>query len=245
MSGKKLVIDNALRAAVNLQSSKLPTELAKSSTALFSALSGVQASLPDLSYDYNALEPAISAQIMELHHTKHHQTYITNLNATIEKMDSAMVAGDVSATIALQAALKFNGGGHINHSLFWENLSPNSVYKEGGVLDTAIKERFGSKDGMIAELTATSLGIMGSGWGWLVYNPKTKTLDVLSLPNQDPVEATTGMKPLLGIDMWEHAFYLDVSLHDDSYKNVKPDYVKAIWDVINWDTVEGRFESAK
>ncbi|KAG7341890.1 superoxide dismutase [Nitzschia inconspicua] len=238
MSGKKVIFDTALRASVNLQSSKLPTELTKSSTALFSALSGVKATLPDLSYDYNALEPAISAQIMELHHTKHHQTYITNLNAAMEKMDSAMMNGDVSAVIALQGALKFNGGGHINHTLFWENLSPNSEYKEGGTLDKALKERFGSKDGFISELTATSLAIQGSGWGWLVYNPKTKMVDIASCPNQDPVEATTGLKPLLGIDMWEHAFYLD-------YKNVKPDYVKAIWDVINWDTVEARLEAAK
>jgi Fe-Mn family superoxide dismutase len=165
----------------------------------------VKATLPDLSYKYNALEPAISATNMELYHTKHHQTYITNLNATIEQMDSAMVAGDVSGTIALQNALKFNGGDHINHTLFWENhLSPV------GTFDSEIKECFGSKDGMILELFATSLSIMGSGWGWLVYDRKTKPLDV-SLPNQDPVKATTGSKPLLGIDMWEHAFYPEVS----------------------------------
>lgn len=212
MAGKKFIVDTALRASANLQSSKLPTELAKSSTALFSALSGVKATLPDLPYDYNALEPAISATIMELHHTKHHQTYITNLNATMEKMDSAMTNGDASAVIALQGALKFNGGGHINHTLFWENLSPNSEYKAGGTLDAALKERFdGGKDGLMAELTAASLAIQGSGWGWLVYNPKTKMVDIVACPNQDPVEATTGLKPLLGIDMWEHAFYLDVS----------------------------------
>jgi Fe-Mn family superoxide dismutase len=200
MSGTKFVLDSALRAAVHLPSSKLPTEVAKSSTALFSALSGVKATLPDLAYDYNALEPAISAEIMEIHHSKHHQTYVTNLNATMEKIDSAMVNGDVSATIALQGALKFNGGGHINHTLFWENLSPNSSYKEGGALDAAIKERFGSKDAMIADVSAKTVAIQGSGWGWLVYDPKTKMIDVTTLPNQDPLEATTGLKPLLGID---------------------------------------------
>ena len=123
MSGKKLIIDSALRAAVNLQSSKLPTEVAKTSAALLSSLagSGKPAVLPDLPYDYSALEPAVSAETMELHHSKHHNTYVTNLNATVEKIDSAMIAGDVSATIALQGALKFNGGGHINHCLFWEN----------------------------------------------------------------------------------------------------------------------------
>jgi len=109
MSGGKIILDKALRAAVNLPSAKLPSEVAKSSAALFSALSGTKFALPDLAYDYNALEPAISAETMELHHSKHHQTYITNLNATMEKIDSAMIAGDVSATIALQGALKFNG----------------------------------------------------------------------------------------------------------------------------------------
>lgn len=121
MSGK-IIIDSALRAAVNLQSSKLPSAVAKNSAALLSSLvGGKPASLPDLPYDYNALEPAISAETMEIHHSKHHNTYVTNLNATVEKIDAAMASGDVSATIALQGALKFNGGGHINHCLFWEN----------------------------------------------------------------------------------------------------------------------------
>jgi Fe-Mn family superoxide dismutase len=109
---------------------------------------------------------------MEIHHSKHHQTYVTNLNATIEKIDSAMTAGDVSATIALQGALKFNGGGHLNHSLFWENLSPNSG-SVGATLEAAIAERFGSVEGMKAEMSATTVAIQGSGWGWLGYNPKT------------------------------------------------------------------------
>lgn len=118
----KLIIDSALRAAVNLQSSKLPTAVAKNSAALLSSLSGgIPATLPDLAYDYSALEPAISAETMEIHHSFHHNTYVANLNATVEKIDAAMAAGDVSATIALQGALKFNGGGHINHCLFWEN----------------------------------------------------------------------------------------------------------------------------
>ena len=121
MSGR-LIIDSALRAAVNLQPSKLPSSVAKTSAALLSSLSGgTVATLPDLPYDYSALEPAISAETMEIHHSKHHNTYVTNLNATVEKINAAMAAGDVSATIALQSALKFNGGGHINHCLFWEN----------------------------------------------------------------------------------------------------------------------------
>ena len=120
----KLIIDSALRAAVNLQSSKIPSAVAKNSAALLSSLSsGGVATLPDLPYDYNALEPAISAETMELHHSKHHNTYVTNLNVAVEKLDKALAAGDVSATIALQGALKFNGGGHINHCLFWENCT--------------------------------------------------------------------------------------------------------------------------
>jgi superoxide dismutase len=117
---------------------------------------------------------AISAETMELHHSKHHNTYVTNLNAAIEKIDSAMTAGDVSATIALQGALKFNGGGHLNHCLFWENLSPKSGgVKSGGALEVAIAERFGSVDAMKEQMSATTIAIQGSGWGWLGYNPKT------------------------------------------------------------------------
>lgn len=171
----KLILDSALRAAVNVGSSKLPTEVAKRSAALLSSLSGTKNTLPDLSYDYNALEPVISAETMTLHHSKHHNAYVTNLNATVEKIDSAMVAGDVSATIALQGALKFNGGGHINHTLFWENLSPDSSYKTDGVLAEAINERFGSLDNMKAEMGATTIAVQGSGWGWLGFNPKTGT----------------------------------------------------------------------
>ncbi|VEU36695.1 unnamed protein product [Pseudo-nitzschia multistriata] len=237
MSGGKIILDKALRSAVNLSSSKLPSEVAKSSAALFSALSGTKFVLPDLAYDYNALEPAISAETMELHHSKHHQTYITNLNATMEKIDSAMVAGNVSETIALQGALKFNGGGHINHTLFWENLGPDSTFPEGGPLEAAVNARFGSLDEMIAEVSAKTIAVQGSGWGWLVFDPKSKMIDVVALPNQDPLEATTGLKPLLGIDVWEHAYYVD-------YRNVRPSYVSAIWGIINWDVVEERLVAA-
>lgn len=170
---------------------------------------------------------------------KHHNTYVTNLNATIEKIDSAMIAGDVSGTIALQGALKFNGGGHLNHCLFWENLSPNSSgITSGGALEAAIKERFGSVDAMKEEMGATTVAIQGSGWGWLGYNKKTGKLDIATCANQDPLEATTGLKPLLGIDVWEHAYYVD-------YRNVRPSYVKAVWEIVNWEVVEGRLAAAK
>jgi len=238
MSGK-IILDKALRSAVNLSSSKLPSEVAKSSTALFSALADTSFVLPDLAYDYNALEPAISAETMELHHSKHHQTYITNLNATLEKIESAMASGDVSGTIALQGALKFNGGGHVNHTLFWENLAPvdASSFPTGGPLEAAVNARFGGYDEMVAEVSAKTIAVQGSGWGWLAYDPKSKMIDVVALPNQDPLEATTGLKPLLGIDVWEHAYYVD-------YRNVRPSYVSAIWDIINWDAVEARLIEA-
>jgi Fe-Mn family superoxide dismutase len=239
MSGRKLVLDKALRSAVNLSSSKLPSEVAKSSTKLFSALSDTSFVLPDLAYDYNALEPAISAETMEIHHSKHHQTYITNLNATLEKIHSSMASGDVSGTIALQGALKFNGGGHVNHTLFWENLAPasSSCFPTGGPLEEAVNARFGSYENMVAEVSAKTIAVQGSGWGWLAFCPKTKIIDVVALPNQDPLEATTGLKPLLGIDVWEHAYYVD-------YRNVRPNYVGAIFDVLNWDTVEARLVKA-
>jgi Fe-Mn family superoxide dismutase len=176
---------------------------------------------------------------MEIHHSKHHNTYVTNLNATVEKINSAMIAGDVSATIALQGALKFNGGGHINHTLFWENLTPNpSGPMAGSVLEAAIDDRFGGMDGLKSQLSASSIGIQGSGWGWLGYNPKTGQVEIATCANQDPLEATTGLKPLLGIDVWEHAYYVD-------YRNLRPKYVEAIWDIINWDVVEARLIAAK
>jgi Fe-Mn family superoxide dismutase len=176
---------------------------------------------------------------MEIHHSKHHNTYVTNLNATVEKINSAMIAGDVSGTIALQGALKFNGGGHINHCLFWENLAPNpSGPMAGSVLEAAIDERFGGMDGLKSQLSASSVAIQGSGWGWLGYNPKTGQVEIATCPNQDPLEATTGLKPLLGIDVWEHAYYVD-------YRNLRPKYVEAIWDIINWDVVEARLIAAK
>lgn len=229
----------SLRAALNLQSSKIPEQLAKSSAAfLSSAPSGGKHTLPDLSYDYAALEPCVSAETMTIHHTKHHNTYVTNLNASLEKLDAAVSAGDVSSIIGLQGALKFNGGGHLNHTLFWENLAPaaDSELKDGPLKD-AIIAKFGSFDAMKADVSAMSVAVQGSGWGWLGYDSKSKQIVAATCANQDPLQATTGLVPLLGIDVWEHAYYVD-------YRNVRPDYVKAVWDVINWDVVEKRFIAA-
>ncbi|KAJ6479944.1 manganese superoxide dismutase [Mycena vitilis] len=195
--------------------------------------------LPELPYAYDGLEPYISKQIMTLHHTKHHQTYVNALNAAEASYAKASTPKE---RIALQAALKFNGGGHINHSLFWKNLAPapakggNGGVLKDGPLKQAIEKDFGSLDNLKKEFNAATLGIQGSGWGWLGLNPTTKRLEIATTANQDPLLALT---PIIGVDIWEHAFYLQ-------YLNVKPDYLNAIWNVINFDEAEKRFvESSK
>jgi superoxide dismutase, Fe-Mn family len=238
----KLIVDSALRVATHLRSSSMPHhhhQVIKSSTALLSAAAaaGGKATLPDLPYDYNALQPAISAETMTIHHTKHHQAYVTNWNISLEKLDAAVAAADITSIIALQGALKFNGGGHVNHSLFWETLSPTPGTTPSGALATAITASFGSYDAMKAELSAKSIAIQGSGWGWIGYNTTTKRLEVATCANQDPLLATTGLVPIVGIDVWEHAYYVD-------YRNVRPEYVKSILDIINWKVAEERFVAA-
>ncbi|KAJ6500951.1 manganese superoxide dismutase [Mycena sanguinolenta] len=195
--------------------------------------------LPDLPYGYEALEPYISKQIMTLHHTKHHQTYVNALNAAEQSYAKASTPKE---RIALQAALKFNGGGHINHSLFWKNLAPAHTHGgHGGVLKDgplkqAIDRDFGGLDNLKKEFNAATLGIQGSGWGWVGLNPTTKRIEIVTTANQDPLLTHV---PLIGVDIWEHAFYLQ-------YLNVKPDYLNAIWHVINFDEAEKRYlEHAK
>ncbi|KAM5545366.1 hypothetical protein V8D89_000979 [Ganoderma adspersum] len=194
--------------------------------------------LPDLPYAYNALEPFISQQIMELHHKKHHQTYVNSLNAAEQAYAKASTPKE---RIALQSALKFNGGGHINHSLFWKNLAPAKSEGKGnggainaGPLKSAIEQNWGSVDAFIKEFNATTASIQGSGWGWLGLNPATKRLEIATTANQDPL---LSLVPIVGVDVWEHAFYLQ-------YLNVKADYLKAIWNVINFDEAEKRYNEA-
>ncbi|XP_063916433.1 superoxide dismutase [Mn] 1, mitochondrial-like [Zophobas morio] len=193
--------------------------------------------LPELPYAYEALEPIVSRDIMSLHHTKHHQTYVTNLNAAEEKLKTALSKGDISTVVSLEPALRFNGGGHLNHSIFWKNLSPEST-QPSEPLKKAIESSFGSIEQLKDQLSASSIGVQGSGWGWLGYCPKSGCLKIATCANQDPLQATTGLIPLLGIDVWEHAYYLQ-------YKNVRADYVKAIFEVVNWKDVSERFEKAK
>jgi len=192
--------------------------------------------LPDLPYDFSALEPVISGEIMNLHYTKHHQGYVNNLNAALEKYAQAEKDQDVAAMIALQQAIRFNGGGHVNHSIFWTNLAP--VGKGGGeppkgALLQAVQRDFGSLEQLIEKLSAQAVGVQGSGWTWLGLNKADKRLQLATCANQDPL-STTGLTPLLGIDVWEHAYYLQ-------YKNVRPDYVKNIWKVVSWKNVEERY----
>ncbi|KAL7073594.1 hypothetical protein ACQ4LE_007310 [Meloidogyne hapla] len=193
--------------------------------------------LPDLPYDYNALEPVISAEIMKIHHQKHHATYVNNLNVTEEKIQEALANGDIRSAIQLQSVLKFNGGGHINHCIFWTNLC-NDGGEPSGKLLQAINRDFGSLQGLQDRLNAIAIAVQGSGWGWLGYNKIDKRLELACCQNQDPLEPTTGLVPLFGIDVWEHAYYLQ-------YKNVRADYVKAIWKIADWKNIEERYESAQ
>ncbi len=192
--------------------------------------------LPDLSYDFNALEPVIAAEIMQLHYSKHHQGYVTNLNAALEKYGEAEKKEDMAGMIALQQAIKFNGGGHVNHSIFWTNLAP--VAKGGGTPPTgglmqALKQEFGSMETFIEKMSAMTVAIQGSGWGWLGLDKVKGKLVMATCSNQDPL-STWGFIPLLGIDVWEHAYYLQ-------YKNVRAEYVKNIWKIVNWKNIEERY----
>ncbi|KAI9741324.1 MAG: hypothetical protein M1834_003041 [Cirrosporium novae-zelandiae] len=192
-----------------------------------------KATLPDLPYDYGALEPAISGKIMEIHHNNHHQTYVTNLNTALDKLEDAKGASHIQAQIALQPALNFNGGGHINHSLFWENLTPKSSYEPpSGALGKEIDSTYGSLENMQSRFNTALASIQGSGWAWLVKDKETNELAIKTYANQDPVIGQ--YIPILGIDAWEHAYYLQ-------YQNRKVEYFKAIWQVINWKTAEKRF----
>lgn len=150
--------------------------------------------LPSLPYDYNALEPIIIREIMELHHTKHHQTYVNNLNAAEEQLADAVSIGDATRAIATGGAIKFNGGGHINHSIFWQSLSPNHS-EPSKELKQTLEARFGSFENFKEEMSTLTVAVQGSGWGWLGYNPKTKHVDLAACPNQDPLQATTGLIP--------------------------------------------------
>jgi len=193
--------------------------------------------LPELTYDYAALEPHISARIMELHHSKHHAAYVAGANAALEQMEEARANNSFGAINKLEKDLAFHLGGHINHSIFWTNLSPDAADRPSGELAAAIDEFFGSFDAFKAHFSAASLGIQGSGWGILSWDPVGARLIIQQLFDQQANTAQATI-PILQLDMWEHAFYLD-------YQNVKADYVTAFWNIVNWDNVAQRFAAAR
>jgi superoxide dismutase, Fe-Mn family len=192
--------------------------------------------LPDLDWDYAALEPHISGQINEIHHNKHHATYVKGLNDAVAKLDEARANGDHSAIFLNEKNLAFHLGGHVNHSIWWKNLSPDGGDKPTGDLAAAIDEQFGSFDKFQSQFSAAANGLQGSGWAVLGYDSLGGRLLTFQLYDQQ-ANVPLGIIPLLQVDMWEHAFYLQ-------YKNVKADYVKAFWNVVNWADVQARYAAA-
>jgi Fe-Mn family superoxide dismutase len=193
--------------------------------------------LPDLDYDFAALEPHISGRIMQLHHGKHHAAYVAGANATLDLMAEAREKNDLTWINKLQKDLAFNLGGHVNHSIFWKNLSADGGDKPTGELAAAIDEYFGSYDGFRAHFTANAMGIQGSGWSILAWDVLGQRLIIEQLYDQQG-NLVAASVPLLMLDMWEHAFYLD-------YQNVKADYVAAFWNIVSWSDVQARFEAAR
>lgn len=198
-------------------------------------------SLPKLNYGYDALEPYVDAQTMQLHHGKHHQTYVDKLNAGLEGSES-LLSQDITDLLSNFSSLpedkklvvRNHGGGHHNHTLFWESMCPggSEVTQE---IKNAIKSQFGSFDKFKADFSSSAAGLFGSGWAWLVDNQNQ--LEIITTPNQDS-PFINGQKPLLGLDVWEHAYYL-------KYQNRRPEYIDAWWQVVNWDAVEKRLISRK
>jgi len=198
-------------------------------------------SVPDLLYAFDALEPHIDARTMEIHHDKHHAAYVTNLNAALEgtewmdrPIDSVLANLDILPEDR-RMAVRNNGGGHANHTLFWEIMGPNGGGEPSGALANAIASTFGSLDDVKAAVNDGGIKRFGSGWTWLVWDGTG--LAVKSTPNQD-TPVMDGEVPLLGIDVWEHAYYLN-------YQNRRPDYLAAWWSVVNWDAVAARYEAAR
>ena len=193
--------------------------------------------LPELPYDYGALEPHISAQIMQLHHDKHHAAYVAGANTALEKLAAARESGDFAAINKLEKDLAFHLGGHINHSVFWKNMSPDGGGQPEGEVAAAIDEFFGSFEGFQKQFNEAANGLQGSGWSMLVWDTLGQRLNINQLFDQQG-NLPVGQLPVLQLDMWEHAFYLQ-------YLNVKGDYVKAWWNVVNWPDVAERLAKAR
>tara|TARA_A100001037_G_scaffold306870_1_gene357902 strand:- start:28021 stop:28617 length:597 start_codon:yes stop_codon:yes gene_type:complete len=194
--------------------------------------------LPNLDYDYAALEPNLDARTMEIHHTKHHNTYTTNLNNVSAGTDlegksiEEILANIDSVPEDIRGAINFNGGGYDNHCIFWKNMSPNGGGAPSGDLASAIGDFDKFKD----DFSKSAAGVQGSGWCWLVTKSGSGSVEIKTMPNQTSPR-TEGFVPLLGVDVWEHAYYLN-------YQNRRPDYISAWWNVVNWEDVASRFASA-
>lgn len=193
--------------------------------------------LPELPYDFAALEPHISGRIMELHHSKHHKGYVDGANNALAGLAEAREFGNFQNINRLEKDLAFHLGGHVNHSIFWTNLAPNAGGTPEGEVAAAIAEFFGSFEAFVAHFSAASMGIQGSGWGVLSWDPVGSRLIIQQLFDQQ-ANTAQGTIPILQLDMWEHAFYLD-------YQNVKADYVAAFWKIVNWQNVSLRLEAAR
>lgn len=196
--------------------------------------------LPDLDYGYDALGRYISKDIMELHHTKHHQTYVDKLNAALDEAPELkdksledLLRGYGELPESVRTAIRNNGGGHYNHSLFWKVMSPDGGGEPSGAISDGLNAKYGNFQGFIDEFEKQALAVFGSGWAWLQPD-----FSIITSPNQDSPLMTGGPEPILGLDVWEHAYYLD-------YKNKRVDYVKAWWNVVNWHEVESRLGAAK
>lgn len=199
--------------------------------------------LPDLPYAHNALEPHIDTETMHLHHDKHHNTYVNNLNAAIEKYPElaeksieGLIADMEKIPADIRTAVQNNGGGHANHALFWEIMAPNAGGEPVGEIKAAIDATFGSFDAFKEKFAAAATSRFGSGWAWLAVN-KDGSIEIMSTANQDS-PLMVGKTPVLALDVWEHAYY-------KKYSNVRPDYIKAFWNVVNWNEVNKRFLAAK
>ena len=188
--------------------------------------------LPDLGYDFNALEPVLSKEALEIHYSKHHRAYVDNLNAALDKYHIAEVKKDMSAMIPIQKVIEFNGGGHINHSFFWKNLSPKGKRKPEGALLEGIKKEFGSFEAFQSRFNAEAVAVKGSGWAWLAFNKMTQDMSIVTTSNHGTVRSL-GLIPLMVVDVWEHAYYLQ-------YRNERARYLKEIWQVLDFDMIEKR-----
>ena len=193
--------------------------------------------LPQLAYNYSALEPHISGRIMELHHDKHHGTYVTNANTTLERLAEARAKEDFASILALERALAFNVSGHVLHSTFWQNLSPKGGGEPSGELAEQIRKDFGSFASLKRQMTAAASTVMGSGWGALVWEPLAQRLMTVQIYDHQS-NITQGGVPLMVLDAWEHAYYLQ-------YENRKTDFFEATWNLWNWQDIARRFAEAK